>query len=114
MITPQSSVCIFCDDIREEVGGKLSFMGVYGADMAFPVPPPIALLKMAAIAWLIVEKEHVPTQLIIRVMLQPEGREIIKFEAARPEGIDHPEWSEKAVIRSHIIFPPIHFSGNCF
>jgi hypothetical protein len=26
----------FCDDIREEVGGKLSFMGIYSNDMIVP------------------------------------------------------------------------------
>lgn len=41
---PQKSVtAIYCDDIRNEVGGKLSFMGVYSADMylpGFPVTLP--------------------------------------------------------------------------
>ena len=32
---------IFCDDIREELGNKLSFMGVYSADMTVPVVPII-------------------------------------------------------------------------
>lgn len=27
---------IYCDDIRNEIGGKLSFMGVYGTDMIIP------------------------------------------------------------------------------
>lgn len=33
----------YCDDVREEIGGKLSYMGVYGADMVvggFPVTLP--------------------------------------------------------------------------
>ena len=33
----------FCDDIRQEIGGKLSYMGVYGADMfvgGFPITLP--------------------------------------------------------------------------
>jgi hypothetical protein len=27
---------LFCDDIRQEVGGKLSLMGLYQSDMVFP------------------------------------------------------------------------------
>ena len=32
---------IYCDDIRMEVGGKLSFMGVYNSDMIFPELPAV-------------------------------------------------------------------------
>ena len=28
-------IAIFCDDIREEIGGKISLMGIYGHDMQF-------------------------------------------------------------------------------
>ena len=36
---------IFCDDIREEVGNKISYMGVYSADLTVPVLP-IVLNKL--------------------------------------------------------------------
>ena len=39
---------IFCDDIREEVGNKLSFMGVYSADLTVPVLP-IVLNKLCIV-----------------------------------------------------------------
>lgn len=39
---------IFCDDIRHEMGGKLSYMGVYGADMVvhrqFPITIPMLVI----------------------------------------------------------------------
>jgi hypothetical protein len=38
---------LFCDDIRAEVGGKISVMGIYQADMIFPQDPPVALAKFA-------------------------------------------------------------------
>jgi hypothetical protein len=31
--------CLFCDDVRTEVGRKLSFMGVYGDDVVLPIIP---------------------------------------------------------------------------
>jgi hypothetical protein len=38
---------LFCDDIRAEVGGKMSIMGVYQADMIFPTNQdfPLAVAK---------------------------------------------------------------------
>src|SRR5437667_364391 len=36
---------LFCDDIRHEIGGKYSVMGIYQVDMILPTPPPFALAK---------------------------------------------------------------------
>lgn len=50
---PNGSV-IFCDDIRSEVGNKLSFMGVYSLSMALPAGTtfPVSLPKLGvAITW---------------------------------------------------------------
>jgi hypothetical protein len=38
---------LFCDDIRAEVGGKISVMGIYQNDMIFPQDPPFNLPKFA-------------------------------------------------------------------
>ncbi len=38
---------LFCDDIRAEVGGKFSVMGVYQTDMIFQQEPPFTLAKFA-------------------------------------------------------------------
>jgi hypothetical protein len=35
----KSITAVYCDDVRNEIGGKLSFMGVYGADLLFPTFP---------------------------------------------------------------------------
>ena len=43
---------IFCDDIRQEIGGKLSYIGVYGAQMfvpSFPISLPKLCLAMSMI-----------------------------------------------------------------
>jgi hypothetical protein len=39
-------VTIFCDDIRQEMGGKTSLIGCYGANMVVPVPFPLVLPKL--------------------------------------------------------------------
>jgi hypothetical protein len=42
---------LFCDDVRMEIGGKLSLMGMYNADMFFPgnAPLPILLPKIVIV-----------------------------------------------------------------
>jgi hypothetical protein len=42
---------LFCDDIRAEVGGKMSVMGIYQTDMIFPSQAtfPLALPKFCAL-----------------------------------------------------------------
>jgi hypothetical protein len=37
---------IFCDDIRDELGGKLSLIGVYGPDLIIDAPFPALLPKL--------------------------------------------------------------------
>lgn len=36
---PKYEYSIICDDIRQEVGNKLSFMGIYGPDIVVPEVP---------------------------------------------------------------------------
>jgi hypothetical protein len=33
--------CFLCDDVRQEISGKSTFVGVYGADVIIPVVPYI-------------------------------------------------------------------------
>jgi hypothetical protein len=36
---------VFCDDIRQEVDGKVSFIGSYTGKLFVPVPPPVNIAK---------------------------------------------------------------------
>ncbi len=49
---------IFCDDIREEAGGKHSFMGTYGGLMIIHVPFPATLVTFA-VAVTILQKRKI-------------------------------------------------------
>jgi hypothetical protein len=40
---------IFCDDVREEVGGKLTIVGAYGADMVIAAILPVTIAKFAMV-----------------------------------------------------------------
>ena len=43
--TPTGST-IFCDDIRYEINGKVTLVGVYAADMVLPNDFPVTLPKI--------------------------------------------------------------------
>jgi hypothetical protein len=76
--------CIFCDDIRMEVGNKPSFMGMYAADLVFPPNPPpdfqIFLPKFAIISWLFGDVSDKPTKVLVHVFGPPGKTEIIRYE----------------------------------
>lgn len=40
---------IFCDDVRNEVDGKTTIVGAYGADIVFGIPLPVTLGKFAMV-----------------------------------------------------------------
>ncbi len=47
-ITPYGYT-IFCDDVRPETGGKMSYMGIYRGKLIFSKPLPAALPKLSLV-----------------------------------------------------------------
>ena len=61
----------FCDDIREEVGGKLSFMGIYSGDMIVPGFPVV--LPKLCININVVSPIDEPVVELLQVSLYQDG-----------------------------------------
>jgi len=74
MPTPTTAFCIFCDDIRQEVGNKLSILGIYEGDIVFSVPPPAALPKFGIIVWLQTDIDNPPEKFSIRGLVPPNQK----------------------------------------
>lgn len=64
-------VALFCDDIRAEIGGKLSLMGIYLADILFPasLPFPITLTKFCILIKYFESMPALTDDITIRVFL---------------------------------------------
>lgn len=62
---------IFCDDIRQEVGGKISLIGVYNGVMYVP-QFPVTLPKLWLMASLTMPRKEPPKSLTIRVTKNDE------------------------------------------
>ena len=76
----RTAFCLFCDDIRMEVGNKPSFMGVYtGGEMVFPPGPPI-VPKLGIAVWLLCPIDDYPRQVTIRLFGPPDRTEILKTD----------------------------------
>jgi hypothetical protein len=82
----RTAFCLFCDDVRMEVGNKPSYMGVYaGGELQFPADLPadlpILLPKFAIVIWILSAVDDTPQRLTVRVYTPPGRTEIIQFEA---------------------------------
>ncbi|MCR4303837.1 MAG: hypothetical protein NUV63_06370 [Gallionella sp.] len=69
---------IFCDDIRQEIGGKLSFMGCYQGELIVPMAP-VALPKLCLYATIWTPKDRPFKSLMLRVV-QDDDKELARLE----------------------------------
>jgi len=78
---------LFCDDIRSEVGAKMSVMGIYGNEMVFPLLPdfPFSLAKFAILVKYYEIKNTFTDDLIIRVFFpgDPKDAPSVQIPIAR-------------------------------
>ena len=79
MSAPRVGHCVFSDDIRHEVGGKISLIGIYRGDIIFPTSPPIIYPKLCASVWLIAEPDDIPNEIHVSV-LAPDQTEIARLD----------------------------------
>lgn len=83
--TPRTAFCLFCDDIRQEIGGKLSYIGTYQSVLIVTLPPnsqePAFLPKFAIAVWLLSDRNDKPGHVIVRVTTPPGQTEIARMEA---------------------------------
>ncbi len=69
---------IFCDDIRNEVGNKISFMGCYQGELFVP-SAPIALAKLCVYVTLMTPIARPVRSLVFKV-LQDDDKELARIE----------------------------------
>lgn len=66
--------CVFCDDIRHEIGNKISYMGVYSSSMFFGANDPVLLPKLSIATFVSIPVELLPV--------------VVRFELIRKTGDD--------------------------
>lgn len=111
---------LFCDDIRHEEGGKLSFMGVYSSGLFVPAFP--ATLPKLCLSVKIISPAGEPLrELSLRISRDEETlQEIALGEEQLAEASDSTEDMTEEQRKERIqmaqfmlVFSPIQFDGPC-
>lgn len=111
---------IYCDDIRDEVGGKSTLVGVYHGSLlvqSFPVTLP----KLCVMLQVVMPAELVPEGLKIKVMkdhevlaegemLPPDFQAAIAAIPEEERGAE-PSQEKAWVVASNFIFSPMKLDG---
>jgi hypothetical protein len=119
MTSPRAAFCLFCDDVRQEAGNKLSYMGVYNAEMHLAVPPDfsgqLVLPKLVVAFWLISDISDPPSRITLTVYGPPDRTEIFKHEATAAPVVQPPEdWAKKYLVSGQMPFLNLPVAGNGF
>lgn len=77
--------CIFCDDVRQEAGNKVSYMGIYGPNLVVP-SFPTTLVKLCCILNVRVPAGSIPTSIGFKLLRDDE----VIFESELPAESYHP------------------------
>ena len=68
MSAPRTANCIFCDDVRQEIGNKISLMGIYQSDIVISGKPPQSLPKLVTSIWLSSDIDDPVQEFTIRIL----------------------------------------------
>lgn len=115
--------CYFCDDIRFELGGKVSLVGVYGGAMNVYPPPPagqsFALPKLCIAAEVVTAVDEPFRTLSIAVVagdtvleaatIPSEDLAGLQSSAHRDGSYDDPV--AMIAIRAHLVISPLRIDG---
>lgn len=111
---------LFCDDIRHEMGGKLSFIGVYSGGL-FVQEFPVTLSKLCLSVKIVTLANEPLRSLKLRVLKDEDVlAEIVVDEAQLAAASDSAEevteeQSKERVLMAQfmLVFSPIQFDGPC-
>jgi hypothetical protein len=111
-----TGIAIFCDDIRLELGGKTSYMGIYAQDMVIAGPKPAILPKFSIAAHINIPSDVENAHLKVAVYRDQgdETEELISMEGdiERPDNmIADDNTFIQAIV--HLNAVPFQITGDC-
>ncbi len=111
---------LFCDDIRQEVANKISFIGAYSSSLLVH-DFPIVLPKLCLAVKVIAPADEPINSMKLRVLQNDDTLQEIDFDkqqltaasdAAEDDG-DMPLRGRKQVTQFMLVFSPIRFDSAC-
>ncbi len=116
---------IFCDDIRQEVAGKLSLIGVYGPDMVMAGAFPMVYPKLCIFVSYYEIVDSSTADLSLKISVKTKDNEMVINETQLPrkdvmanrlpidQALGDTESGRVNIFRLPIIFSPFHIPGEC-
>jgi hypothetical protein len=82
IIHPQlpSGFVIFCDDVREEVNGKLTFVGTYAGEMTVYGTAPATVPMLCVVARYREDPKNLPRHIVFKVIKSTAEEETVLLE----------------------------------
>jgi hypothetical protein len=103
----------FCDDIRQEVGNKLSLMGCYSATIQVERVPAV-LPKLCAVVKVYTPLERPFTRLAVRIVRDEQTLAELRFP---PENFafagDTSAGSRWQMVSAGLVMAPFHVESSC-
>jgi hypothetical protein len=111
----------FCDDVRQEIGGKLSLIGVYNGVMYVP-QFPVTLPKLWVLATYSMPQEEPPKDLKVRILKNTEPladldatpEYLQQLANLREPVVAMPDGIQRVITsHMHVCFSPLVLEGPC-
>jgi hypothetical protein len=107
---------LFCDDIRHEIGGKLSYIGVYSGGLFVPAFP-VTLPKLCLSARIVTPANEPLRTLILRVLKDEENLQELTLDedqlAAASDADEDATEERIQMTQFMLVFSPIQFDEPC-
>jgi hypothetical protein len=98
---------IFCDDIREELGGKTSFIGSYRDSLFVHGEFPFVLPKFGICATYVGNRDQAPGEITLNVFLPGDDEEKPSISGTLPAGEASIEPGQHYSTEAKVIFAPL-------
>lgn len=117
---PRHVETLFCDDVRHEVGGKLSFIGVYSGGLFVPAFP-VTLPRLCLSVKIVTPADELLRVLNLRVLRDEETLQEIALDEEQlaaasdstEEMIEEQRKERVQMAQFMLVFSPIQFDGPC-
>lgn len=117
-VQPRFAHAFFCDDIRYEVGNKVSLMGIYSKDLIFPTLP--AFVGRLGVVLTIDTDINEPIE-TIKVLVEKDAETLIELTPEKLEQdyqstarlAEHHDEPSRLSLNMHIMLSPMTIASAC-
>lgn len=99
-------LCAFCDDVRYEIGNKMSLMGIYGPELYVMGTAPTVLPKLVVVLEAITDFEDSFREIGLRIKMRGAEHDMLSVTIPTPEMPPKAEDTSRVILRAAIPVSP--------